>query len=325
MPNQSPQPFGRIRLPQVIEAWSDGSRFNPRLLASELAGVLRTLGPANQVIDAAFASVTLYDPATGAGGITLEALAAYFEQRAAGITETAVETASGSVQAGAVLLARHWIARLEFEAESRAELAAALHLAAPAPAPGQGPQPATQHQPPLTGSAPECLALRQAQQRIEGEHSASHRLEAAEQRCELLARENEQLRAQLSAQEHRTQQAQEAAEQHRRAAEDDRRARTLLEDQLRDHAGILAFMDTSNPLAPVEGQHMVAAWCDLTENGTTDPTASSGIGIGELAKRWWRDNVGQPTDSVTKRLSWALAWPARKNGGAVSKKHTKKG
>lgn len=325
MPNQSPQPFGRIRLPQVIEAWSDGSRFNPRLLASELAGVLRTLGPANQVIDAAFASVTLYDPATGAGGITLEALAAYFEQRAAGITETAVETASGSVQAGAVLLARHWIARLEFEAESRAELAAALHLAAPAPAPGQGPQPATQHQPPLPGSDPECIALRQAQQRIEGEHSASHRLEAAEQRCELLAQENEQLRAQLSAQEHRTQQAQEAAEQHRRAAEDERRARTLAEDQLREYAGIIAFMDTDNPLAPVEGQRMVAAWCALTNNGTEDNVSTNGKGLSELLRVWIDKNIGAPAAVTVKRYTWALTWPARKKGGAVTKRGKEKG
>ncbi len=325
MPNQPPQPFGRVRLTQVVESWAAEHPLNPRLLASELADVLRTIGPAEHVLNHTAVSVTLYDPTTGAGGVTIEALADYFDRYSAGAPADTIETTNGAAQAGAVLIARHWIGRLEIEAEARAKIAAGLQQVAPTPVATGGALPTEQHQPPLSGSAPECLELRQAQQRQEGEHSAREQLDAAEQLAQRLEQENERLRASLATLEQRHQQTQEEAERHKRAAQEDRRQRTLVEDQLREHAGIIAFMDADNPLAPVEGQRIVTAWCDVTHNGKTDPTAGTGIGLGELLRRWWRDRFGEPAAIVVRHMQWALTWPARKKGGAVAKKAPKKG
>ena len=325
MSNQPPQPFGRVRLPQVIETWAAENPLNPRMLASELADVLRSLGPAPQVLGANAASVTLYDPATGPGGVTIEALADYFERYSAGEPADTIETTNGMAQAGAVLLAKQWIGRLESEAEARATLAAGLQQTTVAPAPTGGALPTTQQQPYLSGSGPECLTLRQEQQRQDGESTASENLDAAQQQAQRLERENERLRARLASLEQYHQQSLEDAELHRRAAEDERRARTLAEDQLREHAGIIAFMDTDNPLAPVEGQRMVAAWCDLTNNGTEDNVSTKGKGLSELLRVWIDKNIGEPAAVTVKRYTWALTWPARKKGGAVTKRGREKG
>ncbi|MFI8610950.1 hypothetical protein ACIGFL_21885 [Pseudomonas sp. NPDC077649] len=325
LPNQPPQPFGRVRLTQVVESWAAEQRLNPRLLARELADVLRTIGPGTHVLNHTAVSVTLYDPATGAGGVTIEALADYFDRYSVGAPADTIETTNGATQAGAVLIARHWIGRLEIEAEARATIAAGLQQVAPAPIATGGEQPTEQHQPPLSGSAPECLALRQAQQRREGEQSAGERLEATELRIAALERELERRDAREQTLEHALQQAQEEAEQRRRAAAEDRRKLTLAEDQLREHAGIIEFMNPDNPLSPVEGRRIVTAWCDVTENGKTDPTAETGIGLGEQLRRWWKDRFGEPAAIVVRHMQWALTWPARKKGGAVAKKAPKKG
>lgn len=325
LPNQPPQPFGRVRLTQVVESWAAEHPLNPRLLASELADVLRTIGPSIQVLDHTAASVTLYDPTTGAGGVTIEALADYFDRYSAGAPADTIETTNGAAQAGAVLLSKPWIGRLESEAEARATIAAGLQQVAPAPIATGGALPTEQHQPPLSGSAPECLALRQAQQRQEGEQSAREQLDATKQLAERLTLENERLRATLATLEQRHQQTQEEAEQHRRAAAEDRRQRTLAEDQLREHAGIIAFMDPDNPLAPVEGQRIVAAWCELTNNGTEDNVSAKGKGLSELIRTWLAANIGGHAAVTIKRYTWALTWAARKKGGAVARETPKKG
>lgn len=325
LPNQPPQPFGRVRLTQVVESWAAEHPLNPRLLASELADVLRTIGPSTQVLDHTAASVTLYDPTTGAGGVTIEALADYFDRYSAGAPADTIETTNGAAQAGAVLLSKPWIGRLESEAEARATIAAGLQQVAPAPIATGGALPTEQHQPPLSGSAPECLALRQAQQRQEGEQSAREQLDATKQLAERLTLENERLRATLATLEQRHQQTQEEAEQHRRAAAEDRRQRTLAEDQLREHAGIIAFMDPDNPLAPVEGQRIVAAWCELTNNGTEDNVSAKGKGLSELIRVWLAENIREHAAVTIKRYTWALTWAARKKGGAVARETPKKG
>ncbi|WP_152489441.1 MULTISPECIES: hypothetical protein [unclassified Pseudomonas] len=324
LPNQPPQPFGRVRLTQVVESWAAEHPLNPRLLASELADVLRTIGPSTQVLDHTAASVTLYDPTTGAGGITIEALADYFDRYSVGAPADTIETTNGAAQAGAVLLSKQWIGRVESEAEARATIAAGLQQVAPAPAPNGGALPTEQHQSPLSGSTPECLALRQAQQRQEGEQSASERLEAAEQQAATLRKEIERRNAREQTLEQALQQAREEAERYRRAAAEDCRKLTLAEDQLREHAGIIEFMNPNNHLSPVEGRRSVMVWCEMTENGQTDPT-TAGIGVGPLAGRLWQQHFGKPKEIVVKRLQWFLTWPARKLGGAVAKKAPKKG
>jgi len=287
--------------------------------------VLRTIGPGSQVLGEAAANVTLFDPSAGAGGITLDAMADYFDQCTVGISAETIKTTSGVVQAGAVLLSKQWIGRLEIEAAARARVAAGLQQIAPESFATGGAQPAGQNQRPVSGSDPQCLALLQEQHRQAAEQQAARELNAAQQ-------ENASLRhliARLQAENSQTQwakhEADNSAEQYRREAQEERRSRVIAEERLHELAGVIAFMNEENPLSPVEGRRAVTAWCDLTDNGQMDPTDVTGIGVGELARRWWLARFGEPKNIVAKHLQWVLAWPARKKGGAVAKKNAKKG
>ncbi|MGP0172357.1 hypothetical protein ACSVIJ_10765 [Pseudomonas sp. NCHU5208] len=287
--------------------------------------MLRTIGPGSQLLGATAASVTLFDSSTGAGGITLGALADYFDRYAAGASADTIETTSGAVQAGAVMLSKQWLGRLESEADSRAKLAAGLQQIAPKPFTTGGAQPAGQNQLPLSGSDPQCLALLQEQHRQEGQQQAAEQLDATTQELASLKQQSARLLARLELMQREKHDADNRAEQYRREAQEERRCRTITEEKLHELAGVIAFMNEDNPLSPVEGRRAVTAWCDLTDNGQTDPTDGTGIGVGELARRWWQTRFGEPKGIVMKHLQWILAWPARKKGGAVAKKSPKKG
>ncbi len=325
MPIHRPQPFGRIRLTQVLESWSAEHPLNPRYLASELAGVMRTIGPGTQVLSPTFANATLFDPSTGAGSITLGALADYFDRYAVGASADTVETTNGAVQAGTVLLSRQWLGRLEIEADARAMLAAGLQQIAPERFATDGAQPAGQNLLPLSGSDPQCLALLQEQHRREGEQLAAKQLEAVKQENASL----KQLITRLQAENAQTQWAkndtENRLEQHRREAQEERRKRTLAEDQLRDHSGIIAFMDAENPLAPVEGQRMVNAWCEITNNGTENNVSLKGKGLSAQITEWLKKNFPGHAACAPDRYTWALTWPARKKGGVATRKPLGKG
>ena len=324
MPIPPPQPFGRIRLTQVLESWSAEHPLNPRYLAAELAGVLRTIGPGTQVQPPAVASATLFDTATGAGGISLGALADYFDSFAAGAPADTIETTNGAVQAGAVLLSKQWLGRLEIEADARATLAAGLQQIAPEPFADGGAQPAGQNLLPMSGSDPHCLALLQEQNRREGEQEAAKELEAVKQENASLKQKIARLQAESDQALWAKHDADNRFEQLRREAQEDRRKRTLAEEKLQELAGVIAFMDEENLLSPVEGRRAVTAWCDLTDNGQTDPTDGTGIGVSEHVRRWWQPRFGEPKGIVLKHLQWMLTWPARKKGGAVAKKPAEK-
>lgn len=309
----------------MIDAWSASSALNPRLLASELAALLRTLAPASQPIGAHAATVVMFDTASGSGTLSFGTLAAYFERYSAeGVADT-VETTTGSARAGAVYLARSWIGPLEVDTEARARIAVGLQQAHPAPRPSGGAQPADQRQPPMSGSDPECLALHQAQQRQAGERSAAEQLEVFEQRALLAEREVAKLQAKNQALEHSRQQALDEAEQERRSSSEERRQRTLIEDKLREHAGIIEFINPENPLSPELGRRLVAAWCELTKNGARDVVTETGVGLKKHCETWLTTHFGAPAEGVLKRFVWALAWPARKKGGMVAKRQTEKG
>ena len=324
MPNQPP-PFGSPRLDQVIDTWSSSSVLNPRLLASELAALLRTAGPEAQPLGSHAVTVTLFDTATGSGTLTIGTLATYFERYSAGEQPGTVETTIGSARASAVYFDKSWIGRLEIETEARARTAASLQQMHPAARPTGGAQPSAQYQPPKSGSDPECLALHQAQQRQEGERSDAAKLEAFEQRALLAERENAKLLAWKQTAEYHHQQTQEENEQLRRRAEEATRARTLAVEKLREHAGVIEFMNPDNPLAPLEGQRLVTAWCDLTNNGTEDVITTKGTGMAELCARWLTERFGKPAESTIKRFCWALTSPSRKKGGAIANGHAEKG
>lgn len=234
MPDTHTPPFGRIRLDQVIDTWSSLSVLNPRFLASELAALLRTTGPDAQPLGSHAVAVTLFDSATGPGALTIGTLAAYFERYSAGEQPSTVETTVGSARASAVYFDKSWIGRLEIETEARARTAAGLQQMHPAPRPTGGAQPSAQYQPPKSGSDPECLALHQAQQRQEGEHSDAAKLEASEQRALLAERESSKRGAKIQALEHQNQQHIEVIEQITRDFSEERRARTLGDEDRRE-------------------------------------------------------------------------------------------
>lgn len=309
----------------MIEDWSSSSVLNPRLLAIELAAILRSIGPTEQAIDNRIVTIALFDSAFGAGSITLGSLATYFEHYSTGEQPCTVETTAGSARAGAVYLAKSWIGRLEIDTEARACIAAGLQQAHPAPSPHGGALPDDQHQPPKSGSAPECLELHQAQQRQAGERSAAEQLEIFEQRALLAERDSARQLAKIQALEHSRQQALDEAEREKRNAAEERRARTLSDERLREHAGLIEFMNPNNPLAPVEGQRLVAAWCDITNNGTEDAVNTKGTGMAELCTRWLTERFGKPAESTIKRFCWALTSQTRKKGGAITNRHDEKG
>lgn len=309
----------------MIDAWSASSALNPRLLASELAALLRALAPASQPIGAHAATVVMFDTASGSGTLSFGTLAAYFERYSAEGVANTVETTTGSARAAAVYLARSWIGPLEVDTEARARIAAGLQQAHPAPRPSGGAQPADQHQPPMSGSDPECLALHQAQQRQAGERSAAEQLEVFEQRALLAEREVAKLQAKNQALKYSRQQALDEAEQERRSSSEERRQRTLIEDALREHAGIIEFVNPENQLSPELGRRLVAAWCELTKNGTYDVATETGTGLKKHCEAWLTIHFGAPTEAMQKRFVWALAWPARKKGGLVAIPPNRKG
>ncbi|MGV8841859.1 MAG: hypothetical protein ACOH2I_01120 [Pseudomonas sp.] len=326
-PSQPPRHIGRIRLSEIAGDWSENQALNPRLLASEVAGAIRSISePGTPVAQGYAVVIGLVDNGPPAGIVTMWALADYFDGVSSGCVPDSMVTASGSIRAGTVLLSRSWLDRLVTEATECAAIASGLAQIMEAVPVQFGSSAALAYiQPtPPSGSDPECLAIRQTQQRQEGERSAGESLETAEQRTLLLEHENAKLRAQLASREHQYQQAQEDGEEHRRAALEERRQRTLAEEQLQDNAGIIAFMNPLNPLAPVEGQRLVSAWCVLTDNGDMDVVTQTGVGLKEHCRRWLT-KLGTPTDVVVKRFVWALAWSARKKGGAVAKRQTEKG
>lgn len=322
--------FGRIPLDRIITEWEDGHPINPRLLAGEVAALLRTAAPTDHPIHEAFASAIL-SAVPGGCAVTHGALVDYFEGAGSGRPPATITTTTGSVPASAVLVWRQWINRLADEATSRALYVAGRAIPA-GDSPGiaatanASPTASQAEQPPLpSGSEPGYVAMRQREQRREAEHSAAEQMDAeriARKRAERGEAEKDAIIVALRAQ---LQIYREEADSERRARIESDRARAKLAEQLREHAGIIEFMNPDNELSPVEGRRLVAIWCELTENGTVDAATETGIGVGELAQGWWKDHVGEPSEAVAKRLRWALTWPARKNGGVVAKRPREKG
>lgn len=322
--------FGRIQLDRITSEWEEGHPINPRLLAGEVAALLRTLAPADHPIHETYASAIL-SATPGGCVVTYSALADYFESASAGRPAATITTSAGPVPGAAVLIWRQWLHTLAEEAAKRAALVAGFAIPAndsPGAAAAANGSPVARQAdqpPPPSGSEPGYAAMRQAQQRREGERSAAEQLDAeriARQRAERGEAEKDAIIATLRAQ---LQAAREEAESQLRARIESDRAHAGLVERLREHAGIIEFMNPDNPLSPEQGRRMVAAWCELTESGTIDPVTETGIGLGELARRWWLDHFGEPRRIVLKHLQWALTWPARKKGGMVARRQREKG
>lgn len=320
--------FGRIPLDRITTEWEDGHPINPRLMAGEVATLLRELAPADRPILETYASTILSAAPSGQAAITHGALAEFFDSASLGKPAETITTGAGPVPAGAVLIWRQWINWLADQATKRAAVMAGFAMPAndsaslAAVANGSPVARQADQSPPPSGSEPGYLKMRQAQQRKEGERSAAEQLDAERIARQRVEQEIERQRAINIVTEERLQQARCEGEGWRRELIEER---VKLAEQLREHAGIIEFMNPDNELSPVEGRRLVAAWCELTENGTVDPTAETGVGLGELARRWWRDRFGEPAGIVVKHLQWALTWPARKKGGTVARRQLDKG
>jgi len=318
--------IGRVSVARVTDEWETTQALNPRTLAFEMADALRSMSQPGAAVPRDKALVVGVASDDGADQLTWHALADYFDGFGSGTHPTRILTLRGDCQPSALLLDRAWLEMLTEEAVTRAEIAAGYAHALYSTSTITGATvPAHQQPTTLSGSAPECLEIREAQQRREGEASATERLDAA-----LIARDHatakaKQLGTEIAIIEAQLRQALDDSESMRRELIEERRERTKLAEQQREYAGIIEFMNQENPLSPLEGRRAVTAWCELTENGAVNPVTEKGVGMGELARRWWAGHFGEPPKIVAKHLQWALTWPARKKGGSVSRRPLQNG
>jgi hypothetical protein len=320
---------GRVLLEQAIAEWAAGHELAPTLLASHAAEALRTLSPPHAVISTQKIAVTL---ASEPGGcVTIGALVDYFEQVGKHKAPGTIATTVGTAPVGAVLVDRGWIAVPLGEAAKRAAFAAGFAISTNAPAVMAqtiNASAATRQEDPHplpSGSEPGYLKMRQAQQRRDGERSAAEQVEALQAKLKRAEQGEAEALARLAASEAQNQYLRDQVRSYRYAQSESERERDRIAEQLREHAGIIEFMNPDNPLSPEEGRRLVAAWCELTECGAVDIVSEKGAGLGELCRRWLTRHFGEPPAVVVKRFVWALAWPARKKGGMIAKRQREKG
>jgi len=312
--------FGRIPLGRIADGWAESSPYNPRLLAEWVADTVASLGPLEHPVNTLH--VAAYSEGKAIRGVlfTHGEVSQYFSMLSKGSSTHPIRSGTQQFASSNVLVWRQWIEQVEREAIARADMVA--HLAIPAgataiAAAANDPSPTApiNHSIP-SGSAPGYLALRQARLRQDGEKTAGEKLDDANGETERLRQELETVRARLTASDALLQQARDDACARERDVGEVRREMQRLSEILSENAGIIAFMDEDNPLSPVEGRRMLALWCDVTENGQEDPVTQRGVGLKELCARWLSQHFGAVPESTISRYTWALGWPARKNGGA---------
>lgn len=327
--SEAREQVGKIRLSAIAAEWSDTQTLNPRLLAGEVAFLLRTL-PANQVLDERVASAILYDPVAGAGGVTHGALADYFEAVSQGAPPETITTSTGQVRAAVVFIARHWIDKAVNEATQRAaavagfvtvanDVASFAIMASGAPARLEAPAP------PPSGSAPGYLQMRQAQQRQAGEKSAAEQLDAALSKDKTSERENAELLAAIAIKDAQITALRAEVENKDREVSTGLRAKLkaeddaiALEEKLEQVMGLAEFMNPENKLSPVIGRQMVACWIYLTNSGVYDVVSATGRGLSRHCEAWLEAREVIPAGKV-RMFTTVLGWQSRKKGGAVAK------
>tara|TARA_R110001606_G_C15023167_1_gene610061 strand:+ start:67 stop:585 length:519 start_codon:yes stop_codon:yes gene_type:complete len=163
--------IGLIRLSELPAEWSENQPVNPRLLASELAGVLRSISKKDQLIEPHNGMVHVFDPSCGQPLVSYHALADYFDQVAQGLSARRIYSSKGKISTTSYGLRRAWIEQLTAEAEKRSIIASGLlsHIQTPhQDFPGsalKAPEPPIS----ISGSDPLALDVRKKEQRAEGE------------------------------------------------------------------------------------------------------------------------------------------------------------
>lgn len=300
--------------------WDAHGSYNPRLIASQVADLLRSLSKTDATIPETHASATLYGP------ITFGALAAFFDAASSGTT-TALTTIKGECSPTEATIWRQWLRTLTDEAEARAALVVgravpandSYQLAAVsngAPAPHQHPEQLP------SGSEPGYQKMRQEQQRQEGEQSARELLEAAQlaqQKAELSAAK-EQARADSAFQQLATL-YQEIALLRQELSDSVRQQQAFQEDacnleaQLEQVALFAEFMRPDNPLSPPEIRLAFLCWCNLTDNNQRNPAAPGGRGVHGLVETWVKEQGLQLNKDQLSRLKAMVNW--HKQRGAI--------
>ncbi|MGY8822162.1 MAG: hypothetical protein ACKVLM_22520 [Pseudomonadales bacterium] len=225
--------IGRISVARVTDEWADTQALNPRSLAFEMAEALRSMSQPGATVPRDKALVMGVASLDGADELTWHGLADYFDCFGSGNHPARVATLRGECQPSALLLDRAWLEMLTSEAVARAEIAAGYAQALSGTLTTAGATALAPQQPvTLSGSAPECLELREAQQRHKGEGSAAEQLDAALIAREQSEQEANRLRTQVAIVEAQLCQAQEEIEDWRRELSEERRETTKLAERL---------------------------------------------------------------------------------------------
>lgn len=225
--------IGRISAARVTDEWADTQALNPRALAFEMADALRSMSQPGATVPRDKALVMGVASHEGSDELTWHALADYFDGFGSGTYPARIVTLRGECQPSALLLDRTWLETLTSEAVARAEIAAGYAQAQPGTLTTTGAAALAPQQPvTFSGSAPECLGLREAQQRRKGEASAAEQLDAALIAREQAEQEADHLRAQVAIVEAQLCQAQDEIEDWRREVTEERRERTKLAERL---------------------------------------------------------------------------------------------
>lgn len=324
--------FGRIPLDRITAEWEDCHPINPRLLAGEVAEVLRTMAPADHPIQEARASAILGASTQGGNAVTFGALADYFHSAGQGRTAVTIATSAGPVPASHVVIWRQWLDDLAREATARAVLVAGFAMPANdsvcvaevangSPAIRQVDQP-----PPLTGSEPGYLKMRQAQQRKEGERSAAEQLDAERIARQQDVRELIELRAMLAIKDAQVLQLREESERLHRELSDVRRIKRAAEDemirmeeQLEDAMAFAECLRPDNEVSPPELRTAFQCWRKITQDGTHNPAGPGGRGVHTLAADWLKRSGLKLNPTETDRLFAVVSWRKRGSGAIPSK------
>lgn len=173
--------------------------------------------------------------------------------------------------------------------------------------------------PPADTSTPAYQGLVLKQQRASENANAAARLRMVEDERDNAREEAEFWKARALAAESARQLDQEEKQQMQHQLNTERRLRTKAEDQLRDAAGLLAFMDENNPYSPPEGRLALTIWCAMTCDGTIDPMEVWPAGMKEQVSRMLKQlHKKVSSGAMLDRICTLLTWPSRKNGGVIS-------
>ena len=324
MASTPPPSIGRVRLSEIADDWSRTQALNPRLLAAELAGVLRTIAPDGKQLEGHHYSRAMFDLSAGAGGLTYWALADYFDSLGGERPSTSVHTTTGPAPASTVLLSRTFVEQIVRAATSRAATAAGFIVETLPTLPAIGGAARKTHQPePPPGSSPEVLAAHQAQQRQVGEQSAAEQLEAArlaQQKAERAAEKEQSLAdearrqlAELRQENESLRQSLNVSARQLQAAQDDA---CNLEEQLEQGALFTEFLREENPLSPPEIRLAFSCWCALTRNSQHNPAGKGGRGVHGLVETWVKEQGLQLNKDQLSRLKATVNW--HKQRGAIA-------